>query len=474
MKILVAIANYGTKNQKYLDKLIKEYQSMPYQVDIVILSNIPKNLGSDIEVVVGLPSKNPWSLPFGHKQLFANRHDDYDLFIYSEDDTLITERNIEAFIDVTTMLPEDKIAGFIRYELDQHGDKYFTTIHSHFHWIPDSVESVEKNGKYSFARFSNDHSACYILTREQLKRAINSGGYLVEPHEGRYDLLVTAATDPYTQCGFKKVICISHLENFMLHHLPNAYKGKMGIYGHELELQLKALMEIYEGRKPSGLLFDTETRLQETTWNKEYYEPCRYDIISVVPNDAQNILSVGCGWGLTEAHLIKRGKRVVGIPLDAVIGSSAESRGVEITVPDFIMARKVLDKEFFDCIIMSNVIHHLSNPIEILSSYSELLESNGSMIVSVPNFNYISLFKNKLFNKNDLRKENISIGNFQKSGFHYATRKKVNKWFRESGLKTADTSMVVTGRYKKLSRIFPILFNELLAPNIIFIANKAT
>ncbi len=68
MKILVAIANYGTKNMPCLNTVINEYQSMSYDMDIIVLSNIPKELGRDIEVIVGLPSKAPWSLPFGHKK----------------------------------------------------------------------------------------------------------------------------------------------------------------------------------------------------------------------------------------------------------------------------------------------------------------------------------------------------------------------------------------------------------------------
>jgi hypothetical protein len=71
MKILLAIANYGTKNEIYLNKLLEAYRSMQkYSVKIVIFSNIQKNYGTDIEVIVGLPINNPWSLPYGHKKLF--------------------------------------------------------------------------------------------------------------------------------------------------------------------------------------------------------------------------------------------------------------------------------------------------------------------------------------------------------------------------------------------------------------------
>src|SRR6266566_3832956 len=113
MKVLVTIASYGTTNDQYVSRVIEEYRTMRYAVDFVVLSNIPKNLGPDIQVVVGLPSKNPYSLPFGHKKILAGRVSDYDLFIYSEDDILITQRNIEAFLRATEVLPENEIAGFL-------------------------------------------------------------------------------------------------------------------------------------------------------------------------------------------------------------------------------------------------------------------------------------------------------------------------------------------------------------------------
>ena len=117
-KILVAIASWGTKNDGYLKQLVKEYRSTPFDVHIVVLSNIHKPVEPGVELIVGLPFKNPWSLPFPHKQIFADRLNDYDLFIYSEDDTLVTEKNIRAFLRVAEILPEDKITGFSSFRTD--------------------------------------------------------------------------------------------------------------------------------------------------------------------------------------------------------------------------------------------------------------------------------------------------------------------------------------------------------------------
>jgi hypothetical protein len=308
MKILVGIANYGTKNMGFLRTVISEYQSMSHQIDIVVFSNIPKALGRGVEVKVGLPSKNPWALPFAHKKVFAERANEYDLFIYSEDDTLITEHHIKAFLDVTRILPAHEIAGFLRYEVDSLGKKYYSTVHSHFHWIPGSVKRI---GDRTFARFTNDHSACYLLTREQLKMAIDSGGYLVEPHDERYDLLVTAATDPYTQCGLSKVICISHLQDFGLHHLPDIYIGRLGLAEDEFHRQIETLLKNDE--ESHGRLFLAETKFKQGRWSKHYYEKCREDMIGLIPNTVKQVLSIGCSWGATEEALVHKGHKVSAI-----------------------------------------------------------------------------------------------------------------------------------------------------------------
>src|SRR5689334_12955015 len=134
MRILVAIANHGTKNLKYLQVLLSEYRRMPHSVEIVVLSNEPKDLGSDIEVRVGVPAKNPWSLPFAHKPLFAERVNDFDLFIYSEDDTPITEKNISAFLEAVAILPETEIPGFLRFETGPDGQRHISSAHGRFHW----------------------------------------------------------------------------------------------------------------------------------------------------------------------------------------------------------------------------------------------------------------------------------------------------------------------------------------------------
>ena len=95
MRIFAVIANFGTRNDQYVRRLLEEYRAVP-GADVLVLTNVAKSFGRGVEVVVRPPVGDPWTFPFAHKQILADRCDEYDLFIYSEDDTLITGKNINA------------------------------------------------------------------------------------------------------------------------------------------------------------------------------------------------------------------------------------------------------------------------------------------------------------------------------------------------------------------------------------------
>ena len=378
LRILVALASYGTSNDKYLSRLVEEYRAMSFDVDIVVFSNLKKQIAPDIEVLVGLPSRNPWSLPFAHKKIFADRIEQYDLFIYSEDDILITEKNLRAFLDISTTLRADELAGFLRIEKDSNGAVSYPDVHGHFHWDPTSIRS---RGKYFLARFTNEHAACYVLTRNQLKKAIQSGRFLVGPHESKYDLLCSAATDPYTQCGFVKLIPISLLDDFTVCHLSNKYIGKLGVDGLELRRQVdKLLLLANVDCRPTPLL-NTETKLWRAAYSKNYYELVDRTVISTIPQNTRTVLSIGCGWGATECWLAERGLRVVAVPLDPVICTRAAGRGIEMVVGDFCTAKEKLGKEKFDCVLYLNVLHLVRDPIDVLSLFQEHLSYQSTIII---------------------------------------------------------------------------------------------
>lgn len=466
LKILVILANFGTKNDGYMKRLLDEYASMPFDVHPVLLTNIPKNLGEKVEVVVQAPTGDPWSFPFPHKKMMADHLDDYDLFIYSEDDTLITENNIDAFLKATEILRDNEIAGFIRSEQGANGETHFSTVHYHFHWDPASVVS---RGGQTFAFFTNEHSACYILTRAQLKRAIESGGFLVHPHQEKYDLLVSAATDPYTQCGFRKLINISRFEDFVLPHLPNKYVGKLGLRDSEMFTQLRALNAVEAGSRSSAVLFNTETRVGQSKWSKSYYEPVRQDILNLIPSGTRRLLSFGCGWGEMEAELGRRGIQVTALPVDSVIGACAEARGVNVIYGDMESALAEVSKERFDCVLATDSLHRFAKPEELLKTFSELLTPGGVVVATVPNLSELGVWMRRL------RRDPTTLnqGNFASAGIHQTSRRVIRRWFKDAGLAVRNDVPVISERRRPLRKKMANLGDGWIAEEFIFVGAKA-
>jgi 2-polyprenyl-3-methyl-5-hydroxy-6-metoxy-1,4-benzoquinol methylase len=466
LRVLVAIASYGTANDIYLLRLISEYRSMPYATDIVVLSNIPKNCGHDIEVSVGLPTNDPRSLPFGHKKLFVERIDRYDLFIYSEDDTLITRRNIEAFLLVSTELAEDEVAGYLRFERTKDGEISYPDAHQSYHW---EAASVTSRGARTFAFFTNEHAAAYILTQKQLQRAVASGGFLVDPHQGKYDLLCSAATDPYTQCGFTKLICISHLSEFLIHHLPNKYVGRLGVEASQFGCQIVALLKIGIDRNIPRPLLRTHPEFKASFFGKDYYEPIRTDLLRLIPEAAHTVLSVGCGWGATEEKLTQSGKNVVAVALDSVISACARARGVETVDGGLNVALSRLSAEKFDCLLISNVLHLVRDPGELLAALAPLLVQNAMIITTVPNLARLPVQWRKLCGAESYK----FLGDYAKSGVHFTSRRTVRKWLRHAGLRADRFVDVLPKRAATVCRGTLGLMTPLLSSEIVAVSSRA-
>ena len=100
----------------------------------------------------------------------------------------------------------------------------------------------------------------------------------------------------------------------------------------------------------------------------------------MIVKGARSVLSIGCGSGTTEFRLAESGLRVVAVPLDPIICSSAAARGVKMVYGQFRAARETLRDERFDCLLYLNVLHLDRDPAGVLSLFSDSLsgDSHGS------------------------------------------------------------------------------------------------
>jgi SAM-dependent methyltransferase len=381
LSVLVAIASYGTGQDHFLKQVVAEFRKLEMDCRIVVLSNIDKPVPG-AEVLVGLPSRDTYSLPFAHRPLFIKHANDYDLFIYTEDDTLVTPANVRAFLEVQQQLREDQIAGFMRSETSPEGIRYIVSVNSHFRWLPDTGFAASS---HRFAQFSNQHSGCFIVTRAQLSRAIASGGFTVEPRSGRYGILETAASDIHTQCGLERVICLTRIDEFIVPHLANKYFRSMGLPEGEFVEHVQAVSRLGDRRARPTSLFNPETRAPGFRWSKNLYRPACEKLLALVPANARRVLSVGATTGFDEKTLVDRDFDVSVMPLDAVFATVLESRGFKVHRGPLSQAMAGLAGAEFDVILAADVLHLLPDPLDWLRAASHALAPNGEIIGSVSN-----------------------------------------------------------------------------------------
>tara|TARA_R110002110_G_C13376119_1_gene710659 strand:+ start:51 stop:1466 length:1416 start_codon:yes stop_codon:yes gene_type:complete len=218
-KVLACLVNHGTEQIKYLQQVVKELKSFKkYDVNIVVNSNIPLDI-EEIDVVNVIdPDPGQHLLLTCRKELW-NRKDEFDIFIYGENDHLIKEKHLDNHIEYVKIIPGDKITGLIQFEEDKTGI-YYPGYHEHYDWDFNSVE--EYDGR-RFASFTNLHQATFILTKDQLHRIGDKFNFIDFFGDTSYDHMCRVNTDIY-ECGiFKKIICISEFKENLIHHLPNLY-----------------------------------------------------------------------------------------------------------------------------------------------------------------------------------------------------------------------------------------------------------
>jgi len=218
-KILVAISNFGTEQLTHLEKVVEELKNFKkYKVTIIVNSDIPLNIkGIDLVNIIKLD--NCLNLPLTCRQVLLTNKDDFDLFIFNENDHLFQEHHIDNYFKYVDILPSTAISGLLRYEKNEHTTSY-PDYHAHYTWDYNSV--VQYGGKV-FAHFTNLHQGCFMLTKSQINEISSKHDFTLFFGSSTYGPRERTNTDIYQLYGKNKLICISDFKENIIHHLPNTY-----------------------------------------------------------------------------------------------------------------------------------------------------------------------------------------------------------------------------------------------------------
>jgi 2-polyprenyl-3-methyl-5-hydroxy-6-metoxy-1,4-benzoquinol methylase len=115
-------------------------------------------------------------------------------------------------------------------------------------------------------------------------------------------------------------------------------------------------------------------------------------VLELVGRD-RRVLDVGCSTGYLGKVLADRGCVVDGVEIDAEAADLAREHLHTVTEIDLDRddLAQALAGAQYDCIVMADVLEHLTRPEAVLESAISLLAPGGEVVISVPNVTHGSL-----------------------------------------------------------------------------------
>jgi len=199
---------------------------------------------------------------------------------------------------------------------------------------------------------------------------------------------------------------------------------------------------------------------------QNYFDNPSEEVLSLIPEDVQRVLEVGCGGGTTlralKENRLKEGRicEVVGVDIEA----GAISRAKEYLDAAYLM--NVEEDEltdyppgYFDLLIMQYVLEHVVNPWATLRQWLPLISPGGYLIAGVPNIaNY--RFLKRLILKDEFAYEPAGIVEW--THLRYFTRTSFNELLTGAGLTICESKGLVkeelmSPKFRYFVRLFPAL-----------------
>ena len=126
---------------------------------------------------------------------------------------------------------------------------------------------------------------------------------------------------------------------------------------------------------------------------KDYFAGANLNIAHFVPRTSQRVLEIGCAEGALGESLRSELKcEVWGIELDPEAGKIAEGRLDKVLCKDIeALESNELPLDYFDCLILGDVIEHLLDPERTLRKLLPHLQMNAVLVANVPNIAHWSV-----------------------------------------------------------------------------------
>jgi len=254
MKITKHISFYFLTNRViYINNIIDETNKYEYTTDIFIHTNfidLKKEIfnnytNGNIEIIYhDLSNIHPFYLTWKCRELLQQQMNDYDIFIYIEDDILVPYKAIKYWLEYNKNLIEMNYnLGFVRIEVennieyitDLYGEKFDTFINLHSRATENYFssplccdENMMLNEKTYCVNNKNPYCAFWIYNKDEFNKFVNSKYYNINNIQGYYVREQSAIGLHGLHTYYYKNTLIPIVNNKLIdeckiYHMPNNY-----------------------------------------------------------------------------------------------------------------------------------------------------------------------------------------------------------------------------------------------------------
>lgn len=120
-----------------------------------------------------------------------------------------------------------------------------------------------------------------------------------------------------------------------------------------------------------------------------YYQSSRAEMISYIPKSVTRTLEFGCGCGFFSEIVTKEfNAECWGVEINDRAAQIASEKLYKVIRSDANDSLAILPDNYFDCIILNDVLEHLADPFYLLENMKTKLNSNGVAVLSIPNVRF--------------------------------------------------------------------------------------
>ena len=165
IKLLICIAfHYIPERIKYVESLIKRFSAYPLDVTIIVDCNEHIKIeGAHVSVHNRL--EHPYYLTWMHRKHIKNNVDNYDWFMYVEDDMDIPWENFQTYMENFSLLWPVYIPSFVRIE-EFEGKQFITDMTERQSKVSINIKEKE------FLSLNSPYHAFWIMPQKELKETL--------------------------------------------------------------------------------------------------------------------------------------------------------------------------------------------------------------------------------------------------------------------------------------------------------------